>query len=193
MRYLLLCLVALPAYSQFFSLGVKAGIPLTSAFSAGYNGYASASAYDRRYIVGGTAELHLPLRLSLEVDALYRRNGFDLTASDRIGAVSNTKTAINDWQIPVLGKYEMRSRAVRPFLDAGVVYRHVSTSQNGLAPDNTNGAGVAVGGGITLKLLLLRLSPEIRYTHWGSPPFNNAGVVFHSTANQADLLIGFTF
>lgn len=190
---LLLAVAASPAYSQIFSIGVKAGVPLTSAFTAGQNGFAVATEYDRRFIIGPTAEVHLPLHFSLEVDALYRRNGFTLTATDLTGAVSTTHTAVNDWQIPILGKYEIVSGPLRPFLDAGVVYRHVPTSVSGLAPNNANSAGIAVGGGITLKALLLRLSPEIRYTHWPSPPYNNSGLIVQSTANQVDLLVGFTF
>lgn len=192
MRLFLIGLLAVPIYSQSFSVGVKAGVPLTSAFSAGYNGYASTSEYDRLYIVGPTAEVHLPFHLSVEVDALYRRNGFNFTTGDFAAGVSG-RTAVNDWQIPVLAKYEARSGLIRPFLDAGAVYRHVSLSQVIVAPSNTNGAGIAVGGGVTLKLLLLRLSPEIRYTHWPAPPFNNSGVIVRSTSNQVDLLVGFTF
>ena len=84
---------------------------------------------------------------------------------------------------------------VRPFVDAGVVYRHVSgMTSRYLAADHSNSAGGAVGAGLTFKVGQLRLSSEIRYTHWGTRPFaNGLGPIFFSTKNQADLLVGFTF
>jgi hypothetical protein len=47
---------------------------------------------------------------------------------------------------------------------------------------------------LALKLGFLKISPEIRYTHWTSRPFSNSNNgVFISTTNQADLLLGFSF
>jgi opacity protein-like surface antigen len=184
-----------PAYSQFFSVGVKGGIPMTDSYSAGSNDLSSATPYDRRYIIGPTAEVHLPFHLSFEADALFRRNGFDFHYGSLIGQHGTLRTKVNDWQFPLLGKYELRFGPLRPFVDAGVVYRHVSTSGSAgrITPDNTNGAGFTVGGGVTLKLLLVRLSPEIRYSHWPTPPFHTGNQVLSSTTNQADFLLGLTF
>ncbi len=79
---------------------------------------------------------------------------------------------------------------VHPFVDAGPVYRHVSGGNNSYPPANANSGGFAIGGGINVKFLILRISPEIRYTHWGQTAFNSFSV---STNNQADFLVGFTF
>lgn len=183
----------LPANAQFFSLGVKAGVPLTDAYSDGTSNTAFTKAYNRRYIVGPTAEVHLPFHLSLEGDALYRRNGFDYG----VPAIRGTnKIAINDWQLSFLGKYEAGSGPIRPFIDAGVTYRHISLSYSTpFGPtdaDNPNSGGFTIGGGITLKLLFVRLSPEIRYTHWPTSPFEVTRAVSSGT-NQTDFLVGFTF
>src|SRR5581483_6692856 len=56
-------------WSQILSIGVKAGTPATNGFQSG------SSPYQRRYTVGPTVEVRLPLHLSFEVDALYRREG----------------------------------------------------------------------------------------------------------------------
>jgi hypothetical protein len=191
---------ALPASGQFLSLGVKAGVPLTSALSTGQTGSAGAVSYDRPYIVGPTAELHLPFHLSFEVDALYRRNGFTYYSSGSgIGTpfplpASANRTTINDWQFPLLGKYEKSMGPLRPFVDAGIVYRHLSTGNVVLfAPGNPNTTGFAVGGGVSLNLVLIRLTPELRYTHWFTPPFPNGELVVGSTTNQADFLVGVSF
>lgn len=197
---ILLLGAALPASAQWFSVGVKAGVPLASAFSTGQTGHATADAYDRLYIIGPTAEIRLPFHLALEVNALYRRNGFTYyTSGFGIGTPffvppSVSRTRLNDWQLPFLAKYEVRGGLVRPFVDAGVVYRHLSVVQTVLLqPDHPNTTGFAAGGGLSLKLLLLRLSPEIRYTHWFTPPFQNGNLVVQSTTNQADFLLGLSF
>ena len=197
----LLLLAALPASGQVFSFGLKAGVPLTTAYSTEGFGNVQAVPYDRPYIVGPTAEIHLPFHLSFEVDALYRRNGFT-TYFDGFAfgtpsyiPPSVNRTTINDWQFPFLGKYERKFGPIRPFVDAGVVYRHLSATSTvaPAPPENPNTTGFAIGGGATLNLLLIRLSPEIRYTHWFTQPFNNSGFIVQSTTNQADFLLGISF
>ena len=186
-----------PAFSQLFSIGVKGGVPLTDAYSGQSSGSFSTVPYDNRYIIGPTAEIHLPLHFAFEVDALYRRNGVDYGGPGIAGAVApfNIRTAVNDWQFPFLGKYELHFGPLRPFVDAGVVFRHISTSgsANRFVPTNPNTAGFAVGGGVALKLLFIRLSPEIRYSHWPTALFNDGSGLIHSNSNQADFLVGFTF
>lgn len=95
--------------------------------------------------------------------------------------------AVNDWQFPFLGKYEFHGGPIRPFVDAGFTFRHVSDATN------PSTGGVTVGGGITVKLLSLRLSPEIRDTHWPTPAFDLGSGVLKSTSNQVDFLVGFSF
>jgi hypothetical protein len=195
-RCLLLLLAAVPSLAQSFSVGVKAGVPITDAYSAVYFEDSNSGTYNDRYLIGPTAEIHFPLNLSFEVDALYRRNG--VTAFGNITGKSN----ITDWQFPFLAKDELKHGTIRPFVDAGLVYRHLSgnalftyslpASPTTVVSSNPNLAGFAVGGGITLKILNFRLSPEIRYTHW----FDASGdslTAASVNSNQADLLVGFTF
>lgn len=169
----------------------------------------------RRYVVGPTIELHLPLHLSFEVDALYRRTGFDGFGTFPITATQNefveTRTAINDWEIPFLGKYTMTLGPIHPFVDSGVTLRHISvaygravttnltTNVTTTGPANTplrsNSTGFTVGGGLSLKAGHLRIEPEVRYTHWGSDTIQTGygHVNIQSVENQADLLVGLTF
>jgi opacity protein-like surface antigen len=185
--FALLFVAVSPAYSQLLSFGVKAGVPFSDAYKASSS--ITSSAYKDHFIVGPTVEVHLPFRLSIEADALYRRNGFAVQ-----GDGFNISSAVNDWQVPVLGKYEFHfGPFVHPFIDAGFVYRHVSLSNSGqtVLAANPNSPGFALGGGVSLKLLSLRISPEIRYTHWNSSAVAISSIA--STRNQADLLVGFTF
>ncbi len=187
---LLLLFSLLPAYSQLLSLGVKAGVPLTDAYNDLFVPDGGASHFNDHYVIGPTAEIHLPFHLSVEADALYRHSGFGVNGGF-LGGIPNGIFSVNDWQVPVLGKYELPFGfgPLHAFADAGPVYRHVS-SNTSYPPQNPSSAGFAVGGGVTLKVLHIRIAPEIRYTRWAETAFNYFSV---STANQADFLVGFTF
>jgi len=196
---LLLGAMAAPAYSQLFSLGVKGGVQITNDTSL------DDSAYTRRYIVGPTAEIHLPFHLAFEVDALYRRSGFEQDTFDAFDStVYQVRTRANDWQFPFLAKWEPGSRVLRPFVDGGITYRHIAGSsidtayggQNSVThlpilALNPNSAGATVGAGLTLKVTWLRLSPEIRYTYWPTLAFPSG--ISSTNHNQVDFLLGFTF
>lgn len=204
---------AVPAGSQILSFGIKAGIPATDGFRANYIG-----AYERRYLIGPTVEVHLPLHLSFEVDALYRRAG--LGASDityRFGGPPQPpvliieRARVNDWQVPFLLKWQVGDRAILPFVDGGITYRHISgrtvsqlydasnpslgmsTTTAAGSGSNANSAGVTFGAGVSAKLPLIRISPELRYTHWSSPPWIGNYLAAQAAANQFDLVVGFTF
>jgi hypothetical protein len=203
---LFLCSV-IPGYSQLLSFGVKGGVPLTDPLASSQDAYGATTHGIRRYVVGATGELHLPFGVSVEVDALYRRLGYDSYSSTFLtGAnewfngpssqiiIAQSRTTGNDWQFPVLAKYAFARRPfVSSFVDAGLTFRHVSFSNAPIA--NPNSAGVTVGGGITFKVLSIRLSPEIRYTRFPTDVVGSKyySYLIHSTSNQADFLVGFTF
>ncbi len=187
---LTLLLMTVPAgYCQVLSVGVKAGVPLTDAYTDVFVPDGAGSGTEQRFTVGPTAEVHLPFHLSVEVDALWRRSSLYQNGAN----ISLITASVNDWQIPFLAKYELRFGPVHPFIDGGVVYRHASDSGSFVpAISNANSSGVSIGWGVTLKFLHFRLSPEVRYTRWPSPPnYQIAGTL--SNANQADFLVGFTF
>ena len=51
------------------------------------------------------------------------------------------------------------------------------------------------GGGIEFKLLFVRISPEIRFTRWGSDNLTSglANVILKANRNQGQFLVGFSF
>jgi hypothetical protein len=202
---ILFCLSATAAFCQLFSVGAKVGVPLGNAYPSVTTNFSKAS----DYLVGGTVELHLPLRFSVELDAIYKRTGvdgpsytapsFDLNSTEQVRA--------NVWEFPLLAKYEITGGLLRPFVDVGPVLRNVSgiksivnydldtspatsvttTRNNTTLLRNRDTAGFAIGGGIALKLAHFRVSPEIRYTRW------TATSLYGSAGNQADFIVGFTF
>lgn len=190
---LLASLTLLPpaAYSQSVSVGIKAGVPITNPYTLQQIPDGGDQAHTSRYTVGPTVELHLPFRFSIEADALWRHNSFSTIGGHYSQDLSSS---VNEWQIPLLAKYELIGGPFRPFVDGGVVYRHVSNTASGVpAPSHPNTAGVSLGGGITLKFGPLRISPEIRYTRWTKPAFADFYIPVSSVENQADFLLGITF
>lgn len=186
MRYsfALLLLAAWPAGAQFLSFGITAGVPLTDALSAGTGAHASATAYDRGFTIGPTVNLRLAPRFWFETGALYRRNGFQYNTPSRLGYA---KVAVDDWQFPFLGKYELHGGPIRPFIDIGYTLRHISNAPN------SNVGGGTFGGGVSIHVLSFRLAPQIRYTRWGSHAFNQGSGVLVSNLNQVDFLVELMF
>lgn len=213
MRSLLLFLLgAVAACSQPFSAGVRVGVPLTDFISTVQG---VSSSVPNRFIGGVTAELRLPFGLGIEVDALYRRLHYQDTVAIRVGdfpggsGVMTDRTTANSWEFPILAKYRFPARIVRPYVDAGVAFDTLSgltdtvsqlapaplstkTTSTPVALQNNSTKGFVLGAGVDIHAIVIHLSPEIRYTRWGSPHFNLSGVL-SSNQNQAEFLLGITF
>lgn len=192
---LLLSAGASSAFAQLpFGLGLKGGIGLTNAYQdttlASVRTYSDA----KDYIIGPFAELRLPFGFGVEADALFRPLSFAIQAP---GFSSSTR--FSTWEFPILAKYRFKAPIARPYIDAGPAFR--TTTENTQYLSNH---GIAVGGGIDIKLLFLHLSPEIRYIRWGSDS-SNAGIptgtgpasfgtdYAHSNLNQVEFLVGLSF
>ena len=173
------------------SFGVKGGIPLNDAYydyKSLLNSGTATNPTTQRFLVGPTLEVHLPLRFSFEADALYRRSGFDYSRTTTSAAVHDV---VRNLEFPLLVKWEVTPGPIRPFVDAGVSFRHVFLSDNLGLTTKPNTTGGVLGAGITLKAGPVRISPEIRYTRWGSTALELPS--FRSVRNQGDFLLGFTF
>ena len=183
------------ASAQMMSYGVRGGLPFTDFFSAVSNPGETFGSDATQFILGPTAELHLPGGFGVEVDALYRHFHYSASANS-----SGEATASNAWEFPLLLKYRLPGAFVRPYLDAGVAFDHWSGTKEitGLLNSestSTSGAnrGFVAGAGIELHLPFVRLSPEIRYTRWGSVNVSDLNSLLHSNQNQAEFLVGLTF
>lgn len=207
---------ALTASAQRFSFGVKAGVPVTSALPD----YDSATDVvdTGRWTVGPTVEVRLIDHLSFEFDALYRgyrqQQSFGAYFAIQSGANSvplvtvpvyvSARQDAKEWDFPLLLKYRFHAGPVRPFVDAGFEFAHVSSDftsvQTCLGTSDACGAagvvsysqygytsgvnrrGPAVGVGVEFKYRRVRIAPEVRYTKLTRP-----------NANEATVLVGFTF
>jgi len=195
----------LPA--QPVSFGVKAGV-LFSDFvgsGAGSTPGFSATGFSNRYIVGAAMEVHLPKRLSVEADVLYRHVTYNGVFFYPLVGTTLDHTRMGLLEIPMLVKYRFAGR-VCPFVDGGAAIDRVVGLRNSYVNiaafgspvytgrnstpvqlSNPTTPGVVAGGGIEARAGMMRISPELRYTRWTSAHF------LFSSQNQVDFLLGITF
>ena len=150
------------------------------------------------FVLGPTVEFHFPAGVGVEFDALYRRLGYK-AAGNLVDSVVST-SAPTAWEFPLLLKYRVPGPVVRPFLDAGVAFDRWSgvkqiTNLDVVTKSSQSGGntGLVLGGGIELHAAVVRISPEIRFTHWGSKDVSGLGGLLRFNQNQAEFLIGITF
>jgi opacity protein-like surface antigen len=210
MRALCLLFVAAAAgFCQPFSFGVKGGMPMTNFLEVASAQNINASTTTNRYIVGVTGELRLPFGLGVEADILYRH--FSYGGTTGITTTSSTvDTTSGAWEFPLLAKYRFKGKVVHPFVDAGVAWDKLSgltqtvtrtvgsitgsTSTSSPAELNQSTTiGYVMGGGVDVKVLVIHITPEVRFTRWGAKHFLDPTGLVNSKQNQAEFLVGFTF
>jgi opacity protein-like surface antigen len=211
---LLLLLGAVPVFCQPFSFGVKLGVPLNDFVDAvgssqNASGFLNYATHTNRYILGAGAEVRLPFHLGIEVDALYRHYGFQSTQPNLLpGTTSTTSTTSNAFEFPILGKVRFGTKLIHPFVDAGVAFdtlqgvKQAVTTSVGVVTGSTSSPsqllhstthGFVIGGGLDIKVLVIHIQPEIRYTRWGSEHFFDPSGLLHSNQNQGEFLLGIEF
>lgn len=198
-------------FAQGLSIGAIGGVRATDELSG------TLTPESKRYIVGPTVELSLPLRLAVEFDALYRRVGYT-GYSSTVLANSITRVRANSWEFPLIAKYRMPFFLVHPFVGVGYAPRTIHgnavasgsylsrLTQNPPASvityffnQRTTASysvthGVVAAAGVDLHAGPIRLSPELRYVHWSSPFLNAQGgdgsFLFTSSQNEVFLMLG---
>jgi hypothetical protein len=201
-----------------FTLGLKVGIPVTDMFSTSNTGGlgtgsstglagSNYSSHTPRYILGASAEFHIPLHLRFEVDALYKRGGFN-SSIPLNGGLAYRPTSLNWWEFPGMFKYNISMGHFRPFIDFGATLRHISTiTETTFAPGNfqgvirnnsadihnRNSVGGVAGIGITFKKGPFELTPEARYTRWSNQAFSTNNGNIRTNLDQGDILLGISF
>jgi len=207
-----LLLSAGPAFCQPFSFGLRGGVPMTDFLSTVRSGNFNFTSNTNRYIVGPTAELRLPFGFGLEADILYRH--FSYTGSGGITGITTTllssSTTSNAWEFPLLAKYRLPGKVIHPYVAGGVAWDTLSgltqavtrtvagitsktTTSNPPELGNSTSRGFVLGAGISVKVLVIHISPELRYTRWGAKHFLDPNGGLSSNQNQAEFLVGFTF
>ncbi|MBI4893551.1 MAG: outer membrane beta-barrel protein [Acidobacteria bacterium] len=178
MRSLILftILLAAPLHAQLLNWGVKGGFPMTDAFHSAVTLQPSS----QHWTVGPAVELNLPFGLGVEANALYRKVGV---------ANASSLYESSSWSFPLLAKYKFPGSLARLYAVGGYSFRRISDIPS--LWDNTS-AGFVLGGGIRYNLGLIKISPEFRWTRYGTGS-NPATNLFGPAQNQADFLVGLTF
>lgn len=167
------------AAAQPFGIGLKLGATLTNAVSSAESASIPNS---NTLIVGPYLELRLPLGFSIEGDALYYPNLYSTAAGG--GSV---------WQFPILAKFGLQLGPVRPYIEGGPSYSHLSDVKT--LPDllHSSNYGVTLGAGIEIKIRAFRIAPEIRYNGVALTNIESPQDLFKSNRNQAVFLLGIGF
>ena len=191
-QILFISLLVCPAAfaEHLISVGLKGGFPLTDPLGdSTFNGIDTtirAFSGSKNYLIGPMAELNLPFGLAVEADALYR----PLTLTTETGA---TRRSVNfsSVEFPILLKaHFLHTPVVKPYVEAGPSFRYVASTVPYLSKK-----GFTIGAGVDLKLLLVRIAPELRFSHWGHDSVSALRSVSlpPSNQNQAEFLIGLSF
>ncbi|MBI5281523.1 MAG: outer membrane beta-barrel protein [Candidatus Solibacter usitatus] len=190
-RILFTLLLSIPLPAQVINWGVKGGIPLNDAVEAA----GAFKPVQHRWTFGPVIEFNLPAGLGLEAEALYRRVGYQTepAAAPGTGRPVNSIFNSNAWSFPILAKYKFPGDLARLYVSGGFVFRTLSDVPN-LWDSSTK--GWVLGAGIRYNTKLIKISPELRYTRWGTDHFQvNAshGNSLNSKLNQVEFLVGITF
>jgi hypothetical protein len=177
--------VSLSAYAQFpIDFGIKGGVSLTDAYRSSSSGPFGTSSNAKDYIVGPFLDLRLVKDIGVEADALFRP--VDFVSFARVGDILSV-SRFTTWEFPILAKYRFRLPfpILRPTIEAGPSFRAHARSAPGLTA-----SGFTAGGGVELKLPVIRLSSDLRYTRWQSP---GSPTSTSPELNQVELLFGISF
>jgi hypothetical protein len=183
------------AWAQPFSAGIVAGVPLTDGLSnvtqSEVDLVEKTFSNSKLYIIGAIVEVRLPLGIAIEADGLYRPVNSAMNLQVIPGPVFHYSENVATWEFPILAKYRFSLLPiVKPFVEAGPSFRTKGSGLSWLSD-----RGITAGVGVEIKVIKLRISPEIRYTHWGSDaaPTSQSGFLPPSNQDQAEFLVGFSF
>ena len=167
------------AAAQPFGAGLKVGTTLTDAVHAiGTNSIPST----QHLIAGPYLEVRLPFSLAVEGDALYE-----------LGLFSDAVSGGSTWQFPILLKYRMLKGPLRPYIEGGPSFSRITDIAEIPSLIHRSNYGGVIGVGVELKLLVLRVSPEIRYNMWALRNLRSPLGIFESNHNIATFTVGIGF
>jgi len=167
------------AFGQhLLSPGFIGGVGLTDAFSntttMGVDTTLRTYSDAKDYIVGPSLQVNLPFGLAVEGDALFRPLSL-ATQNTVLSTVFSTSTRVTSWEFPILAKYRLPIPLAKPFIEAGPSFRTTGNY-------NLSNAGFTIGGGVEIHAILMRISPQIRYTHWAADGKMTSGTTARSSS-----------
>jgi hypothetical protein len=116
-----------------------------------------------------------------------------------------------DWSFPILIRHRLSSRRLRPFFEAGFSFHRLASLKQAVscvtvstacrAGDSSDPAellrrgtqGLVLGAGLELKVPILKIAPEVRYTRRRNSQLDGGNGLLKSNLNQMELLLGISF
>src|SRR5947209_5417710 len=179
MRIFLFLMMLPAAFGQLFSFGAKVGVPLTDALAPLTTGSLQTFSGSKNILIGPMIELHLPFGFSINADGLYR--SLDVSFS----GITRSSTSYASWEVtPALRYRFLHTPIVKPFAEAGPSFRFVASPLDQGMSDH----GFTLGAGVEVKILRVRIAPELRFTRWGSDHNVPLTIPFQTGQNQAEFL-----
>jgi hypothetical protein len=182
------------ALAQDFSVGVVAGAGLTDGFQdhifQGVDTQTHFFSDSKDFIIGPMAEVGFPLGVSVELDALYRPLHLSDSAVGIPLGTFHSSTTVGTWQFPLLLKYRFPTfvPVVKPFVEVGPSFRAGSG-----ADASPSSHGITLGGGVEVKVIKVKVAPQLRFTRWGSDGAAKIFATPQTNVNQAEFLVGLSF
>ncbi len=179
------------ACAQSLSVGVLGGAPLTDVVNATTIDGIQSVATSTNFTIGPALQVNLPASLRLEVDALFRPYSFSLGNRSAYADISSLQ-----WRFPFLLQYRFSLPVVKPFVEGGVSFDHLSNISAAVKSISSgpgqllhsSDAGIVLGAGVDVKVPFVRVSGELRYTRQAVSNFSGV-----SNQNQAEFLVGVHF
>ncbi len=173
--------------SSPIGFGVKGGVPLNDAFVVRQENPVDYIADTHRYTFGPYVEVRLPAGFGVELDALYQTYEYrQVVPAPTIDQNSHA------WEFPLVVKKRFLPGPVKPYLEAGAAFSHLSVGDVRELNDR-NTWGLVLGGGVDLKVGPIHFTPEVRYTRWTSREFDSPGTLLQSNLNVASVMLGIGF
>ncbi len=162
--------------AQHLGYGIVGGVPFNDVLSGSSIGTIEESG---RFAIGPMVELRLPI-VAVEADALYHGDSYTLQ-SNGVGTSGSGST----WQFPIVGKVRMPATPIiKPYAEAGIALREFTSGSFQI--DSNSKKGFVLGAGIDIHAIVLHITPELRYTHWGS----ESGPLLQANQSQFEFLVG---
>jgi hypothetical protein len=178
-----LIVLAAPALAQLH-VGVKAGAPLADVTQT--VGEPRWNNLPSHWVLGLMVDVDVPANLGIEFNALYRRVGYEGATLEPLPQV-RWKVRDEVWDFPLIAKYRFPGALLRPYVGAGWSFRKL----NDLMRLGSGSSGVVLSGGFRASVLIVKISPELRYTRWTGG--EDVQPAFRARKNQIEFLLGVTF
>jgi hypothetical protein len=209
------CLVfgASDEFERRVSAGIKIGVPLTQVAETGIPGNEMQT---KRYTIGPVVNISLLRGVNIEVGAMYKRINQQGLAAVLTGYVDlgddsyytrqfyRVSAAGRSWEFPIAAQYHFKSRSIRPYVEGGLSYNHLTNIYGYWNPglfavgsrfepthNVVNRRGLLFGVGADINHHFIHLTPGIRLTRYPTRLYDTT--VPPPGTNSVDFLVGFRF